>query len=274
MQLYHKFNIPNVIVGVSSLVANSILIYLLRKENKLGTISYKFVLILCISDLISASLSITIEPIMRVTTHPKYHRYVRLFSVTSRFLVGTFSAMITVLIAVDRYIHLKYSQKYSLIMTARRAKIIVTTLLLVDFGLIGVLGTALMRGFYSEMFIAFSAVCLMMLISACVIYYNAYRSVVKQIKATDATNLKGVHNINKDFSRAVIFILGSLVVLYTPFIIFKPISLHYGKEFKWMLTVTYMAQTLALLNCTVNATLFIGLNGKLRKRLRHDISCC
>ena len=275
MQLYHEFNVPNILVGVSGLVANSILIHLLRKEEKLGTISYKFVFILSISDLILASLTITAEPAMKVITHPKFHRYILLFSVTSRFLVGEFSAMITVLIAVDRYIHLKYSQEYSLKMTPRRAKIILITLLLVDIGLIGVLGTALMLGFYLEMFIAFSAVSLVMLTSACVIYYNAYRSVVTHIQRTDAAvSIKGVRNINKDFSRAMIFILGSLVILYTPFIILKPILLHYGKELKWTLTVTYAAQMLLLLNCTVNATLFIGLNGKLRKRLRQEICCC
>ena len=131
-----------------------------------------------------------------------------------------------------------------------------------------------MLGFYLEMFIAFSAVSLVMLTSGCMIYYNAYRSVVTHIQRTDVANIKGVRNINKDFSRAMIFILGSLVILYTPFIIFKPISLHYGKEFKWTLMVTYAAQTLVLLNCTVNATLFIVLNGKLRKRLWQDICCC
>lgn len=273
---YHEFAAANVIVGLLGLLANSILIHALRKCNKLTSNSYKFILILSESDLISSIIIIIGEPAAAIIHHQATHNLILQISTVGRYLCGEFSMIITLVIAVDRYLHLKYSRRYHFIMTSGRAKKCVAVAALTAAIIVALLGLSYQLNWYTEMLTMISVVSFLLLLAICIVYHRAYKSVDIQVKDMQSQNIntRVSKGYNKGFSKAVLFILVSLLVLVTPFIIFRPISWQYQKTLQWTLTVNYIAQILVALNGTVNATLFLAFNRDLKRFVRNLIPAC
>ena len=271
---YHDFAAANIIVGLLGLLANSILIHALRKCNKLTSNSFKFILILSASDLISSIIIVIGEPAAAIIHHQVTHDLILQLSTVGRYLCGEFSTIITLVIAVDRYLHLKYSSRYHFIMTSGRAKTCVAVAALTAIIIVALLGLSYQLNWYTEMLATISVATFLLLLAICIVYYRALKSVAIQVKGTESENVRISKGYNKGFSKAVLFILVSLLVLVTPFIIFRPISWHYQKTLRWTLIVNYTAQILIALNGTVNAALFLAFNRDLKRFVQNIFPAC
>ena len=264
LQLYHKFLVPNLITCLLEVAINSLLLHALRKRKKLRITSFRLFAILSISDISLAIFSILIDITFKTVDASGHQmKIIRLTSIIGRFLFGEFSALMTVLIAVDRYLHLRYPLNYKTLMTPKRSMIATCSLFLVSFTMIAIFALAYLFRFYKEMLVTASVINLFIIIASCCIYCLALKSIKK---TENQTTFKG--NNSREFSRALLFILSSQVLLYAPFILIKPISEYTRMNGETVLLLAFASQLLVFAQGIMNALIFICFHKETRRFIK------
>ena len=128
------------LVDLSNIIVNIFLVVALRKLKKLRTLSYRLILLMSISDICvgcSALVSHTSDAlcITKRICAPKFQLCASLMASFFLYFAGRF----TLIIAIDRFIRMRYLIRYDRIMTNLRA-----TLLIAASALVGVV-TSIMR---------------------------------------------------------------------------------------------------------------------------------
>eukprot|EP00794_Sanderia_malayensis_P006789 gene6789-7555_t len=284
--IYRYFCIPNIIVALISIFVNSFLIHALRRLKKLRNISHKLFLTLCISDICSSVSLLMTEPGFLILSDDKDIAIVNACSGISLYMFCQFSALTIMSVAVDRYIHMKHLNKYSSIMTERRAVIIV-------FGnvMASILSTIIAIGNFFGLASALVPSLGLFAVQAIVtcLYLKAYRSIKRRTlsiamrnRATgislQVNNIVGIggrvwsNSPNQDYSKSVLFVLASLWVFYTPSVIFMATNrADIGGD---GLTIAFYSSLFLLyVNASLNGIIFIIFNRQLRKYTRNKLFC-
>ena len=180
-KIRQKFIIPYLLLGIVNLIVNSFLIHALRRLDKLRTISYKLILCLTISDLFTG-IELIVEEIMNIAFIRDESSIWRLAFLGVGFLLAQFSCLTTLAIAVDRYIHMKYLHKYSVVITNRKAILfcILNVLLSLIYGALLPLGMIYRFFFVSRLILFANASAIYAALLK--IYLNAYQALFRRTK--------------------------------------------------------------------------------------------
>ena len=115
-------------VAASNIGLNSFLVNALWKCDKLKILSYLLIMCLCISDIFVGISGLLRESLL-IKTQGLYSgnmKEVLLIIMSIESFWVNFSALFVLIIAIDRYIHMKHGLRYRLVMTKRRAIGLVT----------------------------------------------------------------------------------------------------------------------------------------------------
>ena len=115
----------NILVGILNITGNAILIWALRRTGQTKTISFQFIAIMSVTDLAAGTTSIVF--ITLLISIEDYQKYCWLMLVTLVVLntLNYFSGLMVFLIALDRYLHMKYLERYSIKFTKKRGYLFV-----------------------------------------------------------------------------------------------------------------------------------------------------
>ena len=176
-----KFIIPFLALGIINLIVNSFLIHALRRLHKLRTISYKLILCLTISDLFTG-IELIVEEIMTIMFIRDESSTWRLTFQGVSFFFAQFSCLTTLAIAVDRYVHMKYLHKYSVVITNTKAILacVANLLLSLTFGILLAVGMIYRFFFVSRLLFFANASAIYAALS--ITYMNAYRALFRRTK--------------------------------------------------------------------------------------------
>lgn len=266
-----KFFIPRILAACTIILANSVLIYALRRRNKLRVITFKFIYVLSIADVINGLSVITGNVIIeQVTT--KYHKTAKNVVRAALYPLSVFTILMILLIAIDRYLHMTRIHRYSLIMTQKRANVLMLSCALISMAIVGILGSSYLNATFHAVFS--TTMCVMGL--ACIIlvmmlYYRALKSVKNSVHNSALTDYRNIRNAGKEASKAVFFILTCLLLTVTPTFICSPLSLYVPSQ-EWTLVALYAAKVTFYLNSTFNAVIIICFNRDLRNCVRKVFS--
>ena len=122
LKMTKKFAIPLFLTSIACVLVNSLLIQALRSLKKLNTISFKYILLLSTSDICFGVSWIAYLCML----YPEFNK--QSLMTTAHILIhifASFSCIMVLLIALDRYIHMRFSLRYNAIMTKRRASLLV-----------------------------------------------------------------------------------------------------------------------------------------------------
>ena len=269
---YQKFFVPNLVSCLLEVGVNALLLHAFRRMNKLKTVSFRLFATLSVSDILLASFSALMDTVLIVINAGRSQlNTIRLASIAVRFLFGEFSALMTVLIAVDRYIHLMHPFSYAALMTKSRSTLATVSLAFVSLTMIALIAIAYACDFYKEMLAITSAVNLLVIFASCCIYYRALKSIKHRVN--HATFNVSNSRYDREFSRAVLFILGSQILLYTPFILIKPISEFTSMRGASLLHLTFMSQLFIYIQGIVNVLLFIHFHKETKMFIKQLLVC-
>ena len=118
-QVLWSLRITNSTISLLNIVGNSLLIYALKKTGQITTISIQLIVLMSVSDVISGTVALSLINILLWKQFDS-NCYLK---VTTQFLHRIFlvySFLIVLLIAMDRFLHMKYLIRYPLIMPKRR----------------------------------------------------------------------------------------------------------------------------------------------------------
>ena len=113
-------NVLNIVIAVVNIGSNAWLIYAVKKTRQHNRTSTKFVRVLAFADLL---IGIIYQPLVAAVISA-YASINCTFELTVQFfgyVIMQYSAFMVSIVALDRYIHMKYLNRYSTLMTPSRA---------------------------------------------------------------------------------------------------------------------------------------------------------
>ena len=116
--------IYNITINILNVVGNALLIWALRRTKQTKTISFQFIMIMSFSDL---TIGVLCLPFLTLVLYDEYQKYCWLMLLIQTVLSSCnyFSGSMVFLIALDRYLHMKYLEQYSRKFTKRRGHFLI-----------------------------------------------------------------------------------------------------------------------------------------------------
>ena len=118
----------SMVLDVSAILFNGLVAYVIKKHKKTSSITFWFLYCLSISDILVgvAGLAYQLSMLLRILDFQKSSwSLIAAYAYRLQHYFIEISGQLIVIIAIDRYIHMKYLTKYSRIMTHSRARLIV-----------------------------------------------------------------------------------------------------------------------------------------------------
>ena len=262
----------NFLMMPCTLVANIIVIAGLCRTRQLGTTVNNLFLCLSITDACIAVVVQTLVGVLFTFFREKPMCGLEVATQFLTFLFGHASGFTIVAVGIDRYVHMKYLQKYNAIMTRTRAKIMigVSFTSAIGMGLAYTLSTVYNKYQWVNMIILLADLSAVIIIY--VAYIEAYSRVKKHVKSTRGLR-KGAKNAPSyamSMITTILLILGAVFVCYVPYVIAGTIG-FYQVQIKGRILsrntafLIYLTYLLVYLNSCLNAVIFIYKNDPVRK---------
>lgn len=250
--------------------ANSGVMYALITTKQLNNTSMHLIFYLCVSDCCLALIS---QPLFIVMLVKYSNSYDCNFETIVEFLVYFFahvSAYFVGLIGYDRFFRMKYLNRYSQIvkswkMNCSIAVIIVLSLIQTGSQVIGVQLYIYRQVKMAGIFIDLLIMLLMIL------PYILTVGVVKKHK-NNAVNRRMLNKVDKTITSIASRILISIMVLYSPYIIFNLFHIFVDEQtlqtkYPWIHFSLFLGYQFGIANSFVNAIIFFSVNKKCQKKL-------
>ena len=278
----------NIFVIISNVVLNLFLCYALRETKQLHKFSNKFFFCLSISDTFIALTTQSLVAYLLLSDPSGSKCHVERSSLFFSFSLNQFSGDMILIVALDRYLHMKYLHKYPIKMTTKRGIVLVS--LNVVFSIF--MGTtavfvSVFKGFYIWHLI-FVILDTLVIITIIILYIRMYFNVKKMVGSLNLkTNINAPANANgkstaKDrrtsspynftLARTVSFVLISMICSYLPYFLLGSISTYYyhvlneepSNELK---IAVYFAIILVYMNASFSAIIFMSFNNRIKRFL-------
>ena len=258
-----------VALAVFTITGNALLIWLLKKTRQTNTISFQFIIMMSISDLILSTSNLIALLMSNVSNdaNTKICWIVLFF----QFVIATcasFSVTMATFIALDRYLHMRYLEKYPSIFTKKRAYFltIMTILLLV------MLNAIFAMPFSNDVQQVFQAIYLFLaaptVFAILMLCYHTMKTIRK--KASQLT--RSLVNQTRTLSKALKAIAICTISLLIPSIIIKVLQMvnkHYKFSSSFLLdTIMLFSYITFSSNAFWSSFVFMLLNRPIRLELK------
>ena len=256
-----------ILTAVFNTTGSSLLLWVLKKTGQTSTISFQFIIMMSISDLIG---SISNATILTLITWKKYNMSCWVSS-SVRFLLGTlntFSFFMIVLIALDRYLHMKYLERYHSIFTKRRGHLVAAGAFFIASIINGILllplpkrENAIMRMLYVISLCPF-------LLCIFILYRGAMRALTEKSSQLTSRIITQTRTLSKTAKMVTICITG----LTIPFLSIQAIELADGRKRLMSSTLINNMKPFAYVTYTFNvfcnSIIFMSQNRPIRMLIK------
>ena len=167
-------------IAILNILVNSGLLYGLKKTGQLKRTSCKFIALVTLSDFFTGAV---VQPLVAavLTQSGSENCLLELSTQFIAWISIEFSALMVCLVALDRYLHMKYLMKYPLLMTKKRALVFVILCALVAVALAVGSVVASNNNTAFTFYVISMLVCLPVPSVIVALYFKAYRTVCSQV---------------------------------------------------------------------------------------------
>ena len=272
-QVLWSLRITNSTIGLLNVFGNSLLIYALKKTGQTTTISLQLIILMSVSDVISGTVALSLTNFL---LWKKFDSNCSLKLITQflhRVFVG-FSFGVVIVIALDRFLHIKYLQRYPIIMPTKRMWYLIFILFLYNL-LVGFLSSMPFLKDYSKVVNMVNAFLIAGgMITVFVLYYKTSRAINLRVSIIDISTQYTAMHIKTIVTVALSISICTLLIL-APFIIGNIILEVSGSHraqnatelaiFKW---ATYLA---TLGNGVCSCVIFVLYNRPVKRFILRKI---
>lgn len=206
----------NIVISILAVSGNAILIGALRKTGQTKTISMKYIIYMSTSDAAAGVISLVFTTL---ATYEEYAQYcwLRKFTKFSLNSCSTFSFVMIALIALDRYLHMKYLERYALIFTEKRGHYLAIAVAIFALGASSVLILPLHHVILASIRAMFCTIAIL----ACIVTIVLYSNACKILHLNASKQLRSAITENRALGKAAKRITVCLVVLAIPYSFFQ-----------------------------------------------------
>ena len=275
---YWYFSIANIIMGVPGIFLNSLLSFLLWKFKKLNTISFRFIFIQSVSDVVVGITLVSSRTVFFSINDVDFDK-IKSFSDIVCDTLCMFSGNTVLLVAIDRFLHMKLLNRYSGIMTKNRAIMLMLVNAAFCFALLIVEIIGYFDGFYQIFVIVSNFIAIFLVATISGIYCHTFKSVEKRTRESSkarSTVFQSGRNPTKQFQKVIILILTAFVLCSAPIVIFALVQFIFEKRKMHNEVITvcfFVSRLLVCLNSTLNASIFLTVNKELRELMFQTCGC-
>ena len=266
------------IIAVPGISLNSLLSFLLWKFNKLNTISFRFIFIQSVSDIIVGVTLVSSRTVFFSMNDVDFDK-IKSFSDIVCDTLCVFSGTTVLFVAIDRFLHMKLLNRYSEIMTKNRAFILMLLNAAFCLALLTVESIGYFNGFYLIFLLISNFIAIYLIVTVSGIYCHTFKSVEKRTrefsKARSTVSQNG-RNPTKQFQKVVTLVLTAFVICFAPFVIFALVQFIFQKRQihnEAMTVCFFTSRLLVCLNSTLNASIFLTVNKELRELMFLTYGC-
>ena len=266
-----------VALAVITITGNALLIWLLKKTRQTNTISFQFIIIMSISDLILSTGNLIVLIINNLIDANTTTCWIVLFFQFIIATCGGFSVIMATYIALDRYLHMKYLERYPSIVTKKRAY----SLTMVSFLLLLMMNAIFALPMPNNVQQIFQAIYLFssapIALVILILYYYTMKTIRK--KASELTG--NLENQTRTLSKALKAIAICTISLLIPLLIIKILQMvnkHYKFSSFFLLdALTIFSFVTFSSNAFWSSFVFMLLNRPIRlllkRNARRSVSC-
>ena len=266
-------NIPETIIilikmysamgGVVIIIGNAMLIWTLHRTGQMKTASLQLITLMSVSDLCSGIVCLSISPSLL----DSYSCWLTLGTQLILFTSNSFSILMLVLVALDRYLHMKYLERYPVVVTKKKgySMILIAFLSSLSAGIMFILpmNPNLFRIFESVGL----ASTIVPLTSVLVLYHHALRALRRNSQQATRSIISQNRSLGKAAKRISICIL----ILSAPIIILYIID-HANRSLNFLSpsvvnVCIWVAYVTFLINGFCSSVIFISQNIPIRRYL-------
>ena len=264
-------------VAVLAAISNALLIWGLKKTRQTSTISFQFIIVMSTSDVIlcaSHLIKLTISTVI------EYNATICWITLFCQFIATTctsFSFLMVAFIALDRYLHMRYLERYPSIVTKRRAyclTIMSILLLVIVNATFALPAPSNVQRIFQTVYLFFATPIVFTIL---MLYYYTMKTIRK--KASQAT--RNVINQTRALSKASNLITVSttclLMLLLTSNVI-KLVNRHHRFSSSSLLDeITMISYAIYSSNAFWSSFVFMRFNRPIRllfKRIARNSVCC
>ena len=261
-----------VVITAFNVTGCVLLLWALKKTRQTKTISFQFIIMISISDLTSSISNVIFLTLM---TWREYNQicWVRTFV---QLLLGTlniFSFIMVALIALDRYLHMRYLQRYPIIVTKTRGHLLAVAAFMFSSIANGILVLPLPKSKLVIIQTLYLILICPALLSIMILYYSAMR--ILRMKAGQLTrnNITQTRALSKS-AKKITSCIAALTLLLTVTQAIEMANEHYGftsptliDNIKWATYITY------LLNVFCSSFIFMSQNRPIKTLLARTCRC-
>ena len=264
------------ILSPITIISNSALMYGLYKTQQLTTITNKFILVMCISDLSTGvfvlpliAILVCLKDTIRSCTFELYVQYIA-------FLLAYFSFFMLICISIDRYIHITKLNKYNQFMNEFRMKVAIVVSLVASASIACI--TIMFPSFPLQLTLNLSnlsGVLFMFFLYSLVfrkiaIHAEKFKRMLEEQGTIQSTGREAKRELSS--MKTIRFVLGALLVLYLPCNICSAIWSYYKWDENLKLTLAlnvafYWSFVIVFSNAAINAMIFGYGNSVVRRFL-------
>ena len=263
----------NIIIALLNMVGNGALIYALKKTGQTKSISIKFIMFMSISDFTNGVIGISLLNL--ILWGKLDHCILKAITQMSTNVSSVFSILMVCVIALDRYFHMRYLERYPSVMNNKRGYCMAIACLFSTTPLVAmeVLILRFARDGILIVQFALLVVWLPLFGGVIALYYKAYRSL--RLRASSQMNqfVKNALCESRKFAKIAKLIIISLGILVTPMLICLSLQfvnhLHRVVDERILHTVFWFSLLLHLANGFTSSLIFMLYNTSVKELLRH-----
>ena len=262
--------VMNSIIALLNIIANAFLIYALKKTGQTTTISLQLILLMSLSDFVTGITSLSLTNILLWKQFDSLCYLKTLTQFVHVVFVG-FSCASVLLIALDRFLHMKYLQRYSIVMSKRRAYILIMS----TFCFYLVSATIFSMSFLIDEIeiiqLVFFLLGIPIIITIFMFYYKACNAITCKVSTVQRNFIQNTIVQSKGVLKAAKRITICFAILLMPLII-SHIILAVNRRYKilnteTMATFKWFCYIGGLANGFCNCCIFVLQNRPVRKLL-------
>ena len=267
-QVLWSLRITNSIIGLLNIFGNSLLIYALKKIGQTTTISLQLIILMSVSDVINGTVALSLTNILFWKRFDSDCNLKLTAQFLQRLFLG-FSFQIVFVIALDRFLHIKYLQRYPLIVPKRRIRFMIGFIFLSHTVIAFVSSMPFLEVYMKIANFIYISIATVGVITVLVLYYKTTRLIRYRVSSMNSIFMQRTILQIKTLLNVALSICVCTLLLLTPYIIGVIIlevrSKHQAQNATELAIFKWYANLATLANGVCSCAIFVLYNRPVRR---------
>jgi len=256
--------ISNILVSLTNMIVNSAVITIIYQTKQHQNSSLRLTLYMSISDFFVGCISQQMMTIFLVQSHSKISCEVQVVLQYILYIFPHITGFFVGMVALDRYCRVKFTNRYSEVMTFKRQTIGLIIIVVLAILNCMVLISGIFTGNWIVALVGIQPLDNTFVICDVLLYWRAIVLMKKHVK----NNTIDLKNFSKSISRLATIYLVLVIIFYPPYLLLDMVQAFIDSNDTNVVFWHVMTLIWVFLNSGVNAASFLVVNRKARMRLR------